>query len=192
MLGKGKLKLIRPKVDYKKVNRTRRSRGYGFEHTNVIGALQKAGWWAKRLGGSSSGLPDIVATKDDTMYSIEAKSAMMPKKTYCYVPMDQIQRCISVLEGFKLYKHRFLVFAFKFSLKGSSKPTYHFFQFDMDDEFMKDQFDWTYSQVRCDRYGGLGLKSIDSAMKLMVEVQYTQKTDKLPFDLYTRHVLSTT
>src|ERR687883_496290 len=53
----------------------RRSRGYSFEHT-LVQRLNNGVWNARRLGGSSTGLPDIIAVNNTEaiLLSIEAKS----------------------------------------------------------------------------------------------------------------------
>lgn len=93
----------------------RRSRGYNFEH-NLVKKLNAHKWIARRLGGSSTGLPDIVAVdnKNSILLSIEAKSA---SGNSIYVPEDQIQRCYLITEMFKEYNQRYIILAFKFMRK---------------------------------------------------------------------------
>lgn len=94
----------------------RRSRGYSYEHTLVQRFNDAGGWHARRLGGSSTGLPDIVAVNNSEgiMLTIEAKSGT---SDILYVPQDQIERCIMVREMFSIYPQRHVVFAFKFMSK---------------------------------------------------------------------------
>lgn len=96
----------------------RRSRGYSYEHTLVqrFNDVAGGGWHARRLGGSSTGLPDIVAVNNakGVMLTIEAKSGT---SDILYVPQDQIERCIMVREMFSIYPERHVVFAFKFMSK---------------------------------------------------------------------------
>ena len=70
-------------------------------------------WRARRLGGSSTGLPDIVAVNNDsgTLLTIEAKSGT---SDILYVPLDQIERCIIVRNMFSIYPERHIILAFKF------------------------------------------------------------------------------
>ena len=70
-------------------------------------------WCARRLGGSSAGLPDIVAVnnKKSVLLSIEAKSGTGDA---LYIPQDQIRRCILIQNMFGYYKRRYTIFAFKF------------------------------------------------------------------------------
>lgn len=93
----------------------RRSRGYGYEHA-LVQRLNGGGWHARRLGGSSTGLPDIVAVNNERgmMLTIEAKAGT---GDILYVPQDQIERCIIVREMFSIYPERHIVFAFKFMNK---------------------------------------------------------------------------
>jgi Holliday junction resolvase len=73
-------------------------------------------WCARRLGGSSAGLPDIVAVnnKKSVLLSIEAKSGTGDA---LYIPQDQIRRCIMIQNMFGYYKRRYTIFAFKFMKK---------------------------------------------------------------------------
>jgi len=70
-------------------------------------------WRARRLGGSSTGLPDIVAVNNDSgiLLTIEAKSGT---SDILYVPLDQIERCIIVRNMFGIYPERHIILAFKF------------------------------------------------------------------------------
>ncbi|MGH9986083.1 MAG: resolvase [Nitrososphaeraceae archaeon] len=93
----------------------RRSRGYSYEHS-LVQRLNIGDWCARRLGGSSAGLPDIVAVnnKKSVLLSIEAKSGTGDA---LYIPQDQIRRCIMIQNMFGYYKRRYTIFAFKFMKK---------------------------------------------------------------------------
>lgn len=93
----------------------RRSRGYNFEY-NLVKRLNIGKWMARRLGGSSTGLPDIVAVNntDSILLSIEAKSGT---SSSIYVPNDQIGRCFLITQMFKAYSNRYIILAFKFMRK---------------------------------------------------------------------------
>jgi Holliday junction resolvase len=75
--------------------------------------LNNAQWRARRLGGSSTGLPDIVAVNNDAgiLLTIEAKSGT---SDILYVPLDQIERCLMVRNMFGIYPERHIILAFKF------------------------------------------------------------------------------
>jgi Holliday junction resolvase len=90
----------------------RRSRGYNYEHT-LVQRLNNGQWSARRLGGSSTGLPDIVAVNNDAgvLLTIEAKSGT---SDILYVPLDQIERCLLVRNMFGIYSERHIILAFKF------------------------------------------------------------------------------
>lgn len=94
----------------------RRSRGYAYEHGLVERFNALKGWHARRLGGSSTGLPDIVAVNNEQgiLLTIEAKSGTSDN---LYVPQDQIERCTVVTDMFAIYPTRHIVFAFKFMSK---------------------------------------------------------------------------
>ena len=98
-----------------KLGNIRRSRGYSYEHT-LVQRLNNGSWIARRLGGSSTGLPDIVAVnnKEATLLSIEAKSGT---GDVLYVRPDQIQRCLLIRDMFGYYKTKHVILAFKFMRK---------------------------------------------------------------------------
>lgn len=96
-----------------------RGRGYLWESTLVKRFQSTKNWDARRLGGSSTGLPDIVATDRKTskpihLVTIEAKSGT---RTVLEVREDQIKRCFTVCDFFSAYYYRWVVLAFKFSRK---------------------------------------------------------------------------
>lgn len=93
----------------------RRSRGYSYEHT-LVQRLNNGSWIARRLGGSSTGLPDIVAVnnKEAILLSIEAKSGTGDA---LYVRPDQLQRCLLIRDMFGYYKTKHVILAFKFMRK---------------------------------------------------------------------------
>ena len=93
----------------------RRSRGYSYEHT-LVQRLSNGVWHARRLGGSSTGLPDIVAVNntDGILLTIEAKSGT---SDILYVPQDQIERCLLIRNMFGMYPKRHIILAFKFMSK---------------------------------------------------------------------------
>ena len=93
----------------------RRSRGYSYEHT-LVQRLNNGLWYARRLGGSSTGLPDIVAVNntDGILLTIEAKSGT---SDILYVPEDQIERCLMIRNMFGIYPERHIILAFKFMSK---------------------------------------------------------------------------
>jgi Holliday junction resolvase len=78
--------------------------------------LNDGSWIARRLGGSSTGLPDIVAVnnKKAILLSIEAKSGTGDA---LYVQPDQLQRCLLIRDMFGYYKTKHVILAFKFMRK---------------------------------------------------------------------------
>lgn len=93
----------------------RRSRGYSFEHL-LVQKLNSENWTARRLGGSSTNLPDIIAVNnvESILLSVEAKSGTGDN---LYVPGDQIRRCVEIKEMFREYKSSHVILAFKFMTK---------------------------------------------------------------------------
>ena len=93
----------------------RRSRGYSYEYS-IVNRLNNRNWIAKRLGGSSVGLPDIIAVNNNKaiLLVIEAKSGTGES---LYVPSDQIERCFSIVKMFRYYNYKYVILAFKFLRK---------------------------------------------------------------------------
>lgn len=97
------------------INTLRKRRGYAWEKLIINFANSKEGYFARRLGGSSTGLPDIVITHNasGTVYAIEAKSVTSPT---AYIPLDEVERCLDILKMFDYYKYKWVWFAFKFGV----------------------------------------------------------------------------
>ncbi|MGZ5471435.1 MAG: resolvase [Nitrososphaeraceae archaeon] len=93
----------------------RRSRGYSYEYS-IVNRINNRNWIAKRLGGSSVGLPDIIAVNNNKaiLLVIEAKSGTGES---LYVPSDQIERCFSIVKMFRYYNYKYVILAFKFLRK---------------------------------------------------------------------------
>lgn len=113
-------------------SKLRRNRGYVFEYnlTDRFMDLQVDGWNARRLGGSSTGLPDIVAMNNKTgiLVTIECKSG---EANTLHIPDDQLERCRETMRLFSYYPHRFFIAAFKFKgLRKKRKLCYRFGVFD--------------------------------------------------------------
>lgn len=116
----------------------RRSRGYAYEMSIVKRFQAKKGGDARRLGGSSTGLPDVMATihieNTHKIYSCEAKSS---RYDLCFIPIDQIQRCYAILGMFAAaYNEMWVMFAFGFKnqLRGKRRePKEYLFLVDYND-----------------------------------------------------------
>lgn len=112
-----KTKIIeKSKTNNQKAARTRRQRGYQWEDTIVKRFNSADNWKAFRLGSPSIALPDVLAvnTYNSTIFTIEAKSGT---STSLPVPADQIERCLSWIKTFDIYKKRNVILAFKFLSK---------------------------------------------------------------------------
>lgn len=68
------------------------------------------------MGGSSSGLPDIVMTNNNLsiLVVMEAKAGTGNNLN---VEKKQIERCLVLLKMFSVYEHQFVILAFKFMTK---------------------------------------------------------------------------
>lgn len=177
-----KRKYDKSAIDFTRRNKTSRQRGYNFEYdiVNAFNNHRSEQWHARRLGGSSTGLPDIIATNNDksVIYAIECKSG---ESNILYVPVDQILRCKEITDKLlKIYKERWIVFAFKFKgKKGTRKLQYRIIPsdlihcYDISDmkgisyDLNKEQLTFHYQNkidnIIFDFYGGIetGLKSIE-------------------------------
>lgn len=104
------------KTNNQKAARTRRQRGYQWEDTIVKRFNSTDNWKAFRLGSPSIALPDVLAvnTENSMIFTIEAKSGT---STSLPVPADQIERCLSWIKTFDIYKKRNVILAFKFLSK---------------------------------------------------------------------------
>ena len=94
----------------------RRQRGYQWEDTIVKRFNGTPNWKAFRLGSPSIALPDVLAVNNDEsiIFTIEAKSGT---GTSLPVPADQIERCLSWIKTFDIYKEKSVILAFKFLSK---------------------------------------------------------------------------
>lgn len=152
----------------------RRSRGYAFETSIVKFFDSKQDWHARRLGGSSVGLPDVVVTNNTKgiLFTIEAKSTFQDQ---AYIHNDQIVRCLDVSNVFGVYQKRYIVFAFKFSAnkeKGRDKLHYYFFKV----TWLKglENIEW----VKCFYDGRLRYKLINADVKAQLKlIKYEKLSD---------------
>ncbi len=99
-----------------KAAKMRRQRGYQWEDTIVKRFNGAPNWKAFRLGSPSIALPDVLAVNniERTIFTIEAKSGTA---TSLPVPADQIERCLSWIRTFDIYKEKNVILAFKFLSK---------------------------------------------------------------------------
>ena len=76
MKSKLKIQTKTKTLNFKKIAKTRRQRGYQWEDTLVKRFNKMDGWKAFRLGSPSVALPDILSVnnKDSILYTLEAKS----------------------------------------------------------------------------------------------------------------------
>jgi len=156
------------KKDNKKINKTRRQRGYAFENYIVNTFNDISGWSSKRLGSPSVQLPDVMCVNDyyKTIIAIEAKSTV---QNYAYVPADQIERCRNWVNMFGIYDSKYVVLAFKFGqtlqiIKNQSvsrKLRYHY------KIFPHKRF--SPSEIRADYDGNVMIKSTDNWMDANLE-----------------------
>ena len=116
MRSKLKIQSVAKTLDFKKIAKTRRQRGYQWEDTLVKRFNRMDDWKAFRLGSPSVALPDILSVnnEDSILYTLEAKSGTGTTLT---VPFDQIIRCLNWTNNFEVYKIRHVILAFKFLSK---------------------------------------------------------------------------
>lgn len=108
--------LKKSKTNNQKAAKTRRQRGYQWEETITKRFNCAENWKAFRLGSPSISLPDVLAvnTNKSTIFTIEAKSGT---GTSLPVPADQIERCLTWIKTFDIYKKKHVILAFKFLSK---------------------------------------------------------------------------
>jgi Holliday junction resolvase len=117
----------------------RQSRGYTFEQKEMVKFFNnQQDWHARRMGGTSMGMPDVLITNNNhengsILWAVECKSRTGknindPNNQLAYVPQDQIQRCYSMLEMFAAYKRKNVILAFRFATKKPRKHHYFFFR----------------------------------------------------------------
>ena len=116
MKSKLKIQNMTKTLNFKKIAKTRRQRGYQWEDTLVKRFNKMDGWKAFRLGSPSVALPEILSgnNEDSRLYTLEAKSGTGTTLT---VPHDQIIRCLNWTNTFEVYKTRHVILAFKFLSK---------------------------------------------------------------------------
>lgn len=115
------------KKNNKKINQTRRQRGYAFENA-IVQKLNGCSYWsAKRLGSPSTALPDVMGINDmyKTVIAIEAKST---HSNMVYVPQDQIERCRDWVNQFGVYDTKTVVLAFKFGQVPRERKLTYFYK----------------------------------------------------------------
>lgn len=151
--------------DAVKVNRTRRNRGYSFETSIVHKVNDIAYWSARRLGGASTYLPDVIITNyDGAALTLECKSTH--EKKDLYIPPDQVLRCIDTLSLFSYYRVKNVVFAFKFGQsKGNKLKEYFFYCNDGLLEKIIDNLD-KLNFIKCTRNGVAKLVCGDGSINL--------------------------
>lgn len=89
----------------------RKGSGTNFEYS-LTNDLIRAGYTAKRLGGTTTNMPDIAATKDDIHITFEVKKTR--NKNIIYIPSEQILRCFQFLKMYNLYPKKYIVLGFNF------------------------------------------------------------------------------
>lgn len=112
----------------------RQGRGYSFE-IKLVAEFNEGDWHCRRLGGSSSGLPDLIITnnKESILWSVECKSRTSKdihdkEGKISVIPPIQIQRCFSMFDMFSLYKNKSVLFMFKFNIKKPRTAVFHYFK----------------------------------------------------------------
>lgn len=103
-------------IDYTKRNKTSRDRGYNFEYLDIVCNINKyPDWHARRLGGASSGLPDVVATSKHNKGIVMAFECKEGEGNNAYVERKQIARAYHLTNTlFEICDIKVVVLAFKF------------------------------------------------------------------------------
>ena len=144
----------------------RRERGYRWEKSIVDFFNDRKlfeDWHAKRLGGTSTELPDILITNNklSILYSVEAKSTT---GNLAYIHNDQICRCMDILGMFSIYRKRYVVFAFKFA-KSKCNPRLVYYFFRVLPKFsLRD-----VKTIRCDNTGKINMIKMNGEYMVKLE-----------------------
>lgn len=167
----------------------RHQRGYNFEKHVVDWFNSKPkdmGWHARILGGSSTGLPDVVVTNTrmSVIMSMECKSSA---SNYAYIPNDQLLRCQGIIEMFSVFKYKAIVFAFKFTRsaktpkgeKYNRKLKYYFFAINRIEGIEN------IENVRCEyETGKLSILRNDPKIPVMADYKDYERLDELQHFLH--------
>lgn len=145
--------------DNKKINQTRRNRGYVFEKAIVKKFQDGEHWSAVRLGSPSTEIPDVFAVNDhqNKICAIEAKSGTGSR---LYIPQDQIERCIRWVQMFGRYA-KIVILAFKFKAETDGRELRYFYKIFPLDE--------TPRQLSCDFDGVVRGVGYDNLMVFELE-----------------------
>ena len=95
----------------------RRKKGYNAE-SELVKRLRAKGWRAVRIpvsAPSGEPLPDVLATKDNTILAFEVK---VNQKGYAYFSRKQIKKLHLFLEMFQPFNNRIAIVAAKFPYRG--------------------------------------------------------------------------
>lgn len=125
--------ILKSGIDYSARNKLSRSRGYAFENWIVKEISGYPYWGSRRLGGSSTGLPDVMASYAKTVpenkhasimkwktiiMAIEAKEG---EDNTLYVEREQIKRCYAAITAlWQSIDDKWILLAFKF-LRNNTK-----------------------------------------------------------------------
>lgn len=95
----------------------RKKKGYDAER-ELVALLRAKGWKAIRIpvsAPSGEPLPDVMATRDDTILAFEVK---VSRKGYARFPRNQMRKLHLFLEMFQPFGDRIAIVAAKFPYKG--------------------------------------------------------------------------
>ena len=156
-------------IDYVARNKKSRQRGYAFENNLVKDVSRYAYWGSRRLGGSSTGLPDVMISfaelvpandKEDPELKkwktiIIATECKEGEDNYLYVEREQIKRCFAAITAlWQSIDNKWILLAFKFLRNQTKYKTrtktvfryvlipYHFIG-----EWLKHNYNFDYRQI---------------------------------------------
>ena len=154
----------------------RQARGYAFEKS-IVDSFNQSGWTARSLGGSTSDLPDIVATNSgkQMLFSLECKSTIGDA---CYVPTDQLIRCYDILRMFDVYSWRYIVLAFKFAKSKTNKKKKLEYWYLVLGDYLNLK---NISSVKVKRGGKLTWNVYDEKMTTWIKYIWLKNLDDLKF-----------
>jgi Holliday junction resolvase len=104
------------KVDDKDNRSRSRDRGYKHEDSIIDRFNNLDLWHAKRLGGTTIELPDLIVTNNNEKIFVAAECKSTTSNSTS-VHINQITRCFKIRDMFSIYDKHYIIFPFKFSQK---------------------------------------------------------------------------
>jgi Holliday junction resolvase len=157
----------RPLICYLLTN-LRKDRGTNYEN-DIVQFINYLGYGfrGKRMSTASVDWPDVlgVSNKLDAIISVECKSSQHDN---IYIPVEEVNRCFETIKFLENYRHKFVLFAFKFMSKTRRKKSQPYLKRHIKEFYLlldtkaverhiRDQSDERYyfSDLKCNYHSGI-------------------------------------